>query len=276
MRKASVFIFFMVSVINFAFLIHNSYGGSVTLEWDPPDGSPSDLAGYKIYYGNSSGNYTNSIDVGNVTTYTVTGLTEGLTYYFAATAYDIYENESDYSNEISTMIPFPQYIVTINKSGNGSGTVISSPAGINCGSDCSELFDTGTTVTLTASANSNSTFEGFTGSGCSGSGSCVLTINSGKTVTATFNIKTFTITTIASSGGNISPSGNVVVNYGSNQTFSITPASGYKIFDVKVDGASIGAINTYTFNNVKDNHTIEAIFKDAVPPSRPMRLRVKK
>ncbi len=80
----------------------------VTLTWDPPttnaDGTPlTDLAGYKVYYGTSSGNYTTSIDVNNVTTYTVTGLQPG-TYYFAVTAYDTSGNESDYSEEVSTTI----------------------------------------------------------------------------------------------------------------------------------------------------------------------------
>ena len=62
------------------------------LTWDPPttntDGTPlGDLAGYKIYYGQSSGNYATTVDVGNVTTYPLAGLTEGKIYYFAATSY---------------------------------------------------------------------------------------------------------------------------------------------------------------------------------------------
>ena len=74
-----------------------------TLTWDPPttntDGtSLTDLAGYKVYYGTTSGNYTASTDVGNVTTYTVSDLPPQV-YYFAITAYDTVGNESDYSNE---------------------------------------------------------------------------------------------------------------------------------------------------------------------------------
>ncbi len=79
------------------------------LTWDPPttnvDGSPlTDLAGFKVYYGTSSRTYTGSIDVGNVETYTVSGLPKGQTYYFAVTAYDTSGNESDYSNEVSKRI----------------------------------------------------------------------------------------------------------------------------------------------------------------------------
>jgi hypothetical protein len=63
----------------------------------------TDLAGFKIYYGTAPGRYDHSIDVGNVATYTLTGLTPGQTYYIAATAYDTSKMESGYSNEVSGM-----------------------------------------------------------------------------------------------------------------------------------------------------------------------------
>lgn len=72
--------------------------GQVTLMWDP--NSESDLVGYRIYYGIASRSYDNVIDVGNTETCTVTGLIPEVTYYFAATAYNTSELESDYSNEI--------------------------------------------------------------------------------------------------------------------------------------------------------------------------------
>ena len=86
-------------------------GGSVagTLAWDAPtsnaNGSPvTDLAGYKIYYGTVPGNYTASINVGNVTSVPVTTLSSAVPapglYYIAVTAYDTVGNESAYSNEI--------------------------------------------------------------------------------------------------------------------------------------------------------------------------------
>lgn len=79
--------------------------GSATLSWDVPttntDGTPlTNLAGYKIYYGTSSGNYTKIIDVGNVTTYVINNLAPG-TYYFTTSAYDTSGIESGYSNEVS-------------------------------------------------------------------------------------------------------------------------------------------------------------------------------
>lgn len=81
---------------------------SVNLAWDA--NTEPDLAGYKIYYGTASGVYGTPIDVGNVTAYTLTGLTEGVTYYLAATAYDDEEppNESDFSQELTHTAVFVQ------------------------------------------------------------------------------------------------------------------------------------------------------------------------
>ncbi|MBF0317838.1 MAG: DUF1566 domain-containing protein [Nitrospirae bacterium] len=76
--------------------------------------------------------------------------------------------------------------LNVSTSGTGSGTVTSSPSGISCGSTCSALFSSGTSVTLTATASDNSTFAGW-GGDCSGTAStCPLTMSAAKTVTATF------------------------------------------------------------------------------------------
>jgi fibronectin type 3 domain-containing protein len=76
----------------------------VTLEWDP--NSEANLSGYRIHYGTSGGNYTAVKDVGKQTTCTVTDLTPGVTYYFAATAFNTSGLESDYSNEVLYTVPF--------------------------------------------------------------------------------------------------------------------------------------------------------------------------
>lgn len=73
--------------------------------------------------------------------------------------------------------------------------------------------------------------------------------------------KFFIITSSFFLGGSISHSGNISVNFGANQTFMITPDSGYHIADVKVDGVSVGAVSTYTFTNVTSNHSIEVLFE---------------
>ncbi len=68
------------------------------LAWDP--NGEADLAGYKLHYGTASGSYTQVVDVGNQTTFTLTGLTAGTTYYITATAYNASGQESAYSNEV--------------------------------------------------------------------------------------------------------------------------------------------------------------------------------
>lgn len=81
-------------------------GGTISLAWDAPTidvnrNQLMDLAGYKLHYGTASGVYDHSVDVGNVTTYTLTGLTKGQVYYIYATAYDTSSNESSPSNSVS-------------------------------------------------------------------------------------------------------------------------------------------------------------------------------
>ena len=70
----------------------------------------------------------------------------------------------------------------------------------------------------------------------------------------------YTIKATAGAGGSISPSGNVSVREGGDQTFTITPDKGYAVANVKIDGKSIGAVKSYTFENVSRPHTIEVIF----------------
>jgi hypothetical protein len=77
--------------------------------------------------------------------------------------------------------------LSMGKDGSGGGTVTSDPAGINCGYACSAEFDYGTLVTLTAVADTGSTFTGW-GGACSGTGDCVVTMDTAKSVTATFAI----------------------------------------------------------------------------------------
>lgn len=70
----------------------------------------------------------------------------------------------------------------------------------------------------------------------------------------------YTIEATAGTGGSISPSGNISVREGRDQTFAITPDKGYAVANVKIDGESIGAVKSYTFENVSKAHTIEVIF----------------
>ena len=70
----------------------------------------------------------------------------------------------------------------------------------------------------------------------------------------------YTIKATAGAGGSISPSGDVSVREGGDQTFTITPDKGYAVANVKIDGKRIGAVKSYTFENVRRTHTIEVIF----------------
>ncbi len=91
-----------VGVATFLTTLSQLLAGSVTLEWDA--NTEADLAGYRIYYGTSSRQYSAQIDVGLKTQFEVSGLDDGQKYYFAVTAYDQSGNESGYSDEVSTTI----------------------------------------------------------------------------------------------------------------------------------------------------------------------------
>ncbi|MFA5386685.1 MAG: hypothetical protein WC297_03410, partial [Candidatus Paceibacterota bacterium] len=82
-----------------------------------------------------------------------------------------------------------QYTLTTSKTGDGTGTVTSNPSGINCGSTCSYDFDDNTEVTLTAEATEGSTFTAWSGEGCSGTGTCVVTMSEAMGVTANFDVE---------------------------------------------------------------------------------------
>jgi len=80
--------------------------------------------------------------------------------------------------------------LTVSKAGTGTGTVTSIPAGINCGTDCAETYSHGTSVILTAATDPTSTFAGWSGGGCSGTGTCTVSMTVATTVTATFTLIT--------------------------------------------------------------------------------------
>ena len=115
-RRIWILVFEIVVGIMIGVIASNAMAAQVTLAWDP--NTDSDLAGYRIHYGTVSGSYTVHTDVHKVTSYTVTGLTAGQSYYFAATAYDAAGNESGYSNPVSYAIP-----------GNGAPSAPAVPTG---------------------------------------------------------------------------------------------------------------------------------------------------
>jgi hypothetical protein len=107
----------------------------------------------------------------------------------------------DAAKSVTATFTLKTFTVTVAKSGTGDGTVMSNPFGINCGTDCSQTFNIHTEVTLTANSNSSSNFSGWSGGGCSGTGACVVTVDTAKSVTANFTLKTFSLTITKSGSG---------------------------------------------------------------------------
>jgi len=151
-------IFIVVAFINTEQLI----AGTATLSWTAPttnaDGTLlTNLAGYKVYYGTSSGSYSQIIDVGNLNAYQVTNLTDGNTYYFAVKAYNTSFNESTFSSEVSKTMAITD-ITPPQISGVNSTSINSSSAVVNWTTN--EASDTqvqyGTTTSYGSSTTLNS------------------------------------------------------------------------------------------------------------------------
>jgi hypothetical protein len=83
----------------------------------------------------------------------------------------------------------PGHTLTVAKSGSGSGTVTTPLLGINCGRKCTATYAAGAQLTLTAKPAAGSVFSGWSGAGCRGKGTCTVTLNSDRSVTAKFTLK---------------------------------------------------------------------------------------
>jgi hypothetical protein len=130
----------------------NAFAAQATVAWDP-DTSPG-LAGYKVYWGTVSRNYSWSADASTQTTYTVPSLSEGATYYFAATAYDAAGNQSGYSNEATYTVPSAcTYAISpaSQSIGAGGGTANTN---VSAGSACSwTTSNTSSWISITSGAS---------------------------------------------------------------------------------------------------------------------------
>ena len=112
-QKRAAVLLLGCSLIFFA-QIPTASASTVTLAWDPS--ADTNVSSYNIYYGGASGSYTNEISAGDITSAVVSGLSEGATYFFAATAVDSTGDESDFSNEISYSVPGPPILSATNLS----------------------------------------------------------------------------------------------------------------------------------------------------------------
>jgi len=126
------------------------------------------------------------------------------------------------------------YVLQVNRT--GSGTVTSAPAGVDCGSDCSQSYASGTSVTLTATPAAGYTFSGWNGGGCSGTGACTVAMTMARSTTATFTAVTYTLSVSRTGSGSVTstPAGiacgsdcSEAYASGTSVTLTATPASGY-------------------------------------------------
>jgi phage baseplate assembly protein gpV len=102
-------------------LSSSAWAAYMKFAWDP--NAEEDLAGYVVYYGTTSGRYLHAIDIGNTTTCTLAGLTPGVTYYIALTAYDTLDNESDLSDEVSGLGRLvPPYMISFQINSGATNT----------------------------------------------------------------------------------------------------------------------------------------------------------
>lgn len=165
--------------------------------------------------------------------------------------------------------------LTVSKTGTGAGTVTSSPAGINCGNDCSNEFPSGTSVTLSAAAASGSTFVGWSGGGCSGTGTCVTVMSASQTVVAQFtttpNVGTLTVIKNGLGSGTVTsaPSG---INCGTVCTFTFTSGTSVTLTATPVIGSTFGGWSGGGCGgagacvvNVSGDQTVTATFNVGIP-----------
>lgn len=137
----------------------------------------------------------------------------------------------------ATFDPQPTQQLTVTIDGSGTGSVNSTPSGITCPTTCSGNFAQGNNVTLTAVSAVGSTFSGWSGA-CSGVGTCQVTMDSAKSVTATFAIQSYALTvttsgtatgavTSAPAGINCGSTCSANYTHGTNVTLTATPAANY-------------------------------------------------
>jgi Subtilase family len=135
----------------------------------------------------------------NLSTYTLTQADVGSVIAVTVSYTDGFgASESLTSAPTSAVQGLSQFTLTVAKTGPGSGTLSSNPAGIDCGADCEEAYDTGTSVTLTPAAGADSMFAAWSGA-CSGTGACVVNMDQARSVSVRFELTAPGSTTLFSS-----------------------------------------------------------------------------
>ena len=189
-----------------------------------------------------------------VTSYADATGSPGTTYCYQVAAVDS-AGMSAFSNvACSSLSAAGGFVVTAADSGTGTGTVVSSPTGINCGTLCSATYPSGSTVTLTATPASGSAFSGWSGGWCSGTSPCSLAGAGSVTVSAMFAaVGSYTLTvseqgpgTVSSNPGGISCGSACSANYPSGSVLTLTAVPGHGATFRGWSGGGCGGTGTCT------------------------------
>jgi hypothetical protein len=213
-----------------------AYAAQLTASWS--DATPDDHTGFKVERKTgTTGAFMQVASTGpTVMFYLDTTLTAGTTYCYRVRAYNT-AGDSPYTPEACAVAPTSVVrTLTVTKSGTGTGTVDTAPAGISCGSTCSATYTGGTTVSLSATPATGATFTGWSGA-CTGTSGCALVLDADKSATATFALPTYalTVTKAGTGTGTVtsSPTGitcgstcSASYNSGTSVTLTATPATG--------------------------------------------------
>ncbi|MBI5944541.1 MAG: hypothetical protein HY864_09245, partial [Chloroflexi bacterium] len=155
------------------------------------------------------------------------------------------------------------HTLSVSKTGDGSGTVTSAPAGIDCGAACSASFTRDSVVELTAAAELGSTFTGWSGAGCTGTGGCSVTMDAAKSVTANFTENEYTLTVISAHGTVTKDPDDLHYHYGDEVTLSVAADAGWTftgwtpaLTDNKV---TINGNTTVTANYTQNEYTLTVV-----------------
>jgi hypothetical protein len=194
-------------------------GNKLTVSNGTWHGNPTSFA-RQWYRCTADGASCDAIDGATGTTYTIASADAGHALFAGVTATNAAgSTEADSVTTAVVATGATQHLLSVSFSGSGAGGVTSSPGGISCNTSCSAEFSTGTTVILTPATASGSTFTGWSGGGCSGTGGCSITVTADTRVTATF-VASPAAPTIAS----FSPTGagahSTVTVTGTNLTFT--------------------------------------------------------
>ncbi|MBI3188773.1 MAG: fibronectin type III domain-containing protein [Gammaproteobacteria bacterium] len=157
---------------------------SIRLNWTD---MATNESGYRIERGLNTNSYSQVAQIAaNSTTYTdSSGLQASTPYYYRVLAYNNAGPSIAATANATTQSAVVNYTLTVNKSGTGSGTVTGT--GINCGSDCTHVATSGTSIVLSAVASSGSTFVSWSGCTSTSGSNCTVSLGSNMTVTAIFN-----------------------------------------------------------------------------------------